>query len=379
MAALVWSPSTRICLSAPSARREDPTRGGRHALPPPTSRSRECRATKGENSPVEGAFEDSVTTSTSSSTSASRRKSNRAFLANADATRAWERFYRTHSGVGSTGGGGRERHGGEGSRKSFNAVTAFKDRHYLRKAFPDLMPQRVLDNPSAWVDPIDPKTTRPIDAHSKDHKVVLELGCGVGNSAFPLMRANLDLRVVAVDGSPTAIEVLRSNPEFDARRCVAFVADLGNREGPLTKEAIGSKNGLDDASVDVVTGGFFFSALDADAFSRVARECARVLKRGGLVLFRDYSKDDVKGRARGISSDRSATTMSFEPGERIDEDAFVRGDGTLAVYADEAEVTRAFEDAGLVGSCERVTHDVTNRKLGVTLTRHFVQGRFTKR
>jgi len=56
----------------------------------------------------------------------------------------------------------------------------------------------------------------------------------------------------------------------------------------------------------------------------------------------------------------------------------VRGDGTLAVFFDEAFVTRVFQDAGFVGSCERVTHEVTNRKLGITFTRHFVQGRFVK-
>ena len=375
MAASAWSLSSRTSLSVASARRDDPRRGGRHAPPAPTSRSRRCRATPDEDSPAERAVGDSATTSASSPASASRRAPSRASLANADASHAWERFYRTHSGVGSTGGVGDE--------KKIRAVAAFKDRHYLRKAFPDLMPQRVRDDPSRWVDPIDPRTTRPIETRSKDHKVVLELGCGVGNSAFPLMRANLDLRVVAVDASPTAIACLKQNPEFDARRCVAFVADLGNVEGPLTERAIGLAHAIDDASIDAVTGVFFFSALDPDAFGRVARECARVLKRGGLVLFRDYSKDDVKANAEGVegSSTHHPTPrrMSFEPGEKIDDAAFVRGDGTLAVYADERFVTHAFEDAGLVGRCERVSHTVTNRKLGVTLTRHFVQGRFVKR
>ena len=377
MAASAWSLSSRTSLSVASARRDDPRRGGRHAPPAPTSRSRRCRATPDEDSPAERAVGDSATTSASSPASASRRAPSRASLANADASHAWERFYRTHSGVGSTGGVGDE--------KKIRAVAAFKDRHYLRKAFPDLMPQRVRDDPSRWVDPIDPRTTRPIETRSKDHKVVLELGCGVGNSAFPLMRANLDLRVVAVDASPTAIACLKQNPEFDARRCVAFVADLGNVEGPLTERAIGLAHAIDDASIDAVTGVFFFSALDADAFARVARECARVLRRGGLVLFRDYSKDDVKGNVSGVPVARKGEgtdvteTVSFAPGEKIDDASFVRGDGTLAVFADEAAVTRAFEDAGLVGSCERVTHAVKNRKLGVTLTRHFVQGRFVKR
>jgi methyltransferase-like protein 6 len=363
MVALAWSTSAWASLSAAGARRDDPPRGRRHA-PPPTTRSRRCRATRDEG-------EGSATTSASSSTSASS-ESSRVSLANADASRAWERFYRTHSGGDSAGlATSRERSDERPSEKNPPAnVTAFKDRHYLRKAFSDLMPQCVRDDPSAWVDPIDPRTTRAPDEFSTDSKLVLELGCGVGNSAFPLMRANLDLRVVAVDCSPTAIAFLKANQEFDARRCRAFCADLGNVEGPLTKEAVGSERFVEDESIDAVTGVFFFSALDADAFARVARECARVLKKNGLVLFRDYSKEDVKG-TDGPSTD-------FAPGQKVDEDAYVRGDGTLAVFFDEAFVTRVFQDAGFVGSCERVTHEVTNRKLGITFTRHFVQGRFVK-
>ena len=185
------------------------------------------------------------------------------------------------------------------------------------------------------------------------------------------MRANLDLFVVAVDCSPTAIMCFTNDEEFDRRRCRAFCADLGNTEGPLTKEKVGAERFVANESVDAVTGVFFFSALDADAFARVARECARVLKKNGLVLFRDYSKEDVKG-----TDDTS--TENFAPGQKIDEDAYVRGDGTLAVFFDEQFVTRVFEDAGFVGRCERVTHSVTNRKLGITFERHFVQGRFVK-
>ena len=71
-------------------------------------------------------------------------------------------------------------------------------------------------------------------------------------------------------------------------------------------------------------------------------------------------------------------SLSFAPGERVREDVFVRGDGTLAVFADEAAVERAFADAGLIGECWRVTHEVVNRKLDVRVTRSFVQGRFEK-
>jgi methyltransferase-like protein 6 len=369
MVFLAWSTSARASLSAAGARRDDPPRGRRHA-PPPTTRSRPCRATRDEG-------EGSATTSACSSAGASS-ESSRVSLANADASRAWERFYRTHSGGDKDGlatSGERSRKKGPSEKNPPANITAFKDRHYLRKAFSDLMPRAVRDDPSRWVDPIDPSTTRAPDELSSDHKLVLELGCGVGNSAFPLMRANLDLFVVAVDCSPTAIECLTRNEEFDERRCRAFCADLGNTEGPLTKEKVGAERFVANESVDAVTGVFFFSALDADAFARVARECARVLKKNGLVLFRDYSKEDVKGTD---TDDRAGDEINFAPGQKIDEDAYVRGDGTLAVFFDEQFVTRVFEDAGFVGRCERVTHSVTNRKLGITFERHFVQGRFVK-
>ena len=73
---------------------------------------------------------------------------------------------------------------------------------------------------------------------------------------------------------------------------------------------------------------------------------------------REHGRVDVDTRDRSIRPTSTEGTVNMAP-ERC--------------------LTRAFEDAGLVGSCERVTHAVTNRKLGVTLTRHFVQGRFVKR
>tara|TARA_B100001142_G_C14143163_1_gene581473 strand:+ start:99 stop:860 length:762 start_codon:yes stop_codon:yes gene_type:complete len=253
------------------------------------------------------------------------------------------------------------------------------------------MPASVLADPSAWVPPLTPSSLPPPETSSEDHKVILELGCGVGNSAFPLMRANLNLFVHACDCSPTAIASLVANPEYDARRCHAFVADLSEGDAPL-------RGVIGDASVDAVTGVFFFSALDAATFRRVVGECRRALKPGGVVLFRDYSVDDVKngGRARGTrgkggkggtrgggegegeGGDGDAGGLDLTPGENIGGDAWVRPDGTLAVFTDETAVTEAFHSAGFTGECWTVTHEVVNRKLGVTIVRSFLQGRFVK-
>lgn len=287
----------------------------------------------------------------------------RAAVATASASATWEHFYRTHSG----------KDGQKGHR-----VQAYKDRHYLRREFAELMPASVREDPKAWTPPLDPASLPPPDPDAPHAKTILELGCGVGNSAYPLLRANPDMFVHACDCSPTAVDALRANPEHDPRRLNAFVADLADGEGPLVGK-------IGDASVDAVTGVFFFSALDPPAFARVARECARVLRPGGAVLFRDYAVDDVKntrgegdGEVTGSNPRAGGESPSFAPGERVREDVFVRGDGTLAVFADEAAVERAFADAGLIGECWRVTHEVVNRKLDVRVKRSFVQGRFEK-
>jgi len=287
--------------------------------------------------------------------SAPRHKSrSRAAPRAADDPQAWERFYLTHSKDGAKG----------------HDVGAFKDRHYLRKAFGELVDEDARAAPETFRPALRPSELPDVDETRKID--VLELGCGVGNSVFPLLRANLNMRVVAVDCSPTAIAAVRANPEFDARRLRTHVVDASAPRSMVSC--------VDDASVDAVTAVFFFSALTANGLRNAAEEIRRVLRPNGLLLFRDYARGDVKTDA----------SSRFVPGERVDENAslssssssneqtYRRSDGTLAVFFDEDELNDVFASVGLVGECEIVTHSITNRKLGVTMDRKFVQGRFVR-
>jgi len=286
--------------------------------------------------------------------SAPRHKSrSRAAPRAADDPQAWERFYLTHSKDGAKG----------------HDVGAFKDRHYLRKAFGELVDEEARAAPETFRPALRPSELPDVDETRKID--VLELGCGVGNSVFPLLRANLNMRVVAVDCSPTAIAAVRANPEFDARRLRTHVVDASARRS--------MESCVDDASVDAVTAVFFLSALTANGLRNAAEEIRRVLRPNGVLLFRDYARGDVK------NADASS---QFVPGERLDENAslsstsneqtYRRSDGTLAVFFDEDELNDVFASVGLVGECEIVTHSITNRKLGVTMDRKFVQGRFVR-
>ena len=99
----------------------------------------------------------------------------------------------------------------------------------------------------------------------------------------------------------------------------------------------------------IVRGSSWEMSLRADNAMFVSS--ARVLKKRGVLLFRDYAKADVKNNG------------SFSPGQEIDPSVFVRPDGTLAAFVDEAFVASTFANIALVGTTEIVTHTVTNRKL----------------
>lgn len=75
-----------------------------------------------------------------------------------------------------------------------------------------------------------PTTTTTPDSTDSDHYNIFEIGCGVGNTIFPILKYNVDenLRVFGCDFSSRAIDILRAHDEFDAKRCQVFVLDATN-------------------------------------------------------------------------------------------------------------------------------------------------------
>lgn len=74
--------------------------------------------------------------------------------------------------------------------------------------------------------------------------VVLEVGCGAGNTIFPLLSTYPDIFVHACDFSPRAVELVKKHKDFKLDRINAFVCDITSEQ--LTKS-------MEPSSADIVT------------------------------------------------------------------------------------------------------------------------------
>ncbi|XP_078079874.1 tRNA N(3)-cytidine methyltransferase METTL2B-like isoform X1 [Mustelus asterias] len=115
---------------------------------------------------------------------------------------------------------------------------------------------------------------------------ILEVGCGVGNTVFPILQTNNDpgLFVYCCDFSSAAVELVKLNPGYDPSRCLAFVHDLCDTQAnyPMPNE-----------SLDIIILIFVLSAIHPDKMQAVIKRLSQLLKPGGMILFRDYGRYDM--------------------------------------------------------------------------------------
>ncbi|EGD80662.1 methyltransferase-like protein 6 [Salpingoeca rosetta] len=217
-----------------------------------------------------------------------------------------------------------------------NTVNFFKDRHWLTREFPVLMQET------------NPQGERPVH---------LEIGCGVGNTVFPLRKENPRLFVHACDLSPRAVNFVKGHEEFTEEDCHAFQCDL-TRDDVLEH--------MEPESCDTITALFVLSAMSIDEMRLLLANVVKVLKAGGAVCFRDYGIYDH-------------AMLRFKKGHKLAPQLYYRQDGTRAFYF-ELEQTRAlFKEFGLeADDLAYVSRRTINKKEGVDLARVFVQGTFVK-
>lgn len=149
-------------------------------------------------------------------------------------------------------------------------------------------------------------------------KVLLEIGAGAGNTAFPILANNKNphLKIHACDYSKTAVEVMRNHEEYGTSSIQADVWDVSSDVLPPD---------LEEGSVDVAILIFIFSALSPDQWAKAVRNVHRLLKPGGLVCFRDYGRGDL-------------AQVRFRKNRYLEENFYIRGDGTRVYFFDQDQL-----------------------------------------
>uniref|UniRef100_A0AAY4CD33 tRNA N(3)-cytidine methyltransferase n=1 Tax=Denticeps clupeoides TaxID=299321 RepID=A0AAY4CD33_9TELE len=196
----------------------------------------------------------------------------------------------------------------------------FKDRRWLFLEFPELLPP----NPDC-------------EAAGSSFRI-LEVGCGAGNSVFPIITSIRDGRafLYCCDFSPRAVQLVK------VRALFFWCVRCGDSEDVLHVSP--------QMLLDVILAVFVLSSIRPDVQS-VLHRLAQHLKPGGIFLFRDYGRHDL-------------SQLRFKKGEKV-------------VNSD--EVRRLFTSAGLTELQNLEDRRLqVNRGKKVVMRRVWMQAKFQK-
>ncbi|KAJ1815370.1 hypothetical protein LPJ60_005737 [Coemansia sp. RSA 2675] len=216
-----------------------------------------------------------------------------------------------------------------------NSTNFFKDRNWTDREFEEL---------------------RPGHAFSEQNPVLLEIGCGVGNFVWPILKRNPDIFVYACDFSTRAVGFVKANESYSEDRCCAFVCDI-------TKDRLADT--IPPHSVDIVSAIFVLSALPPEKQADAVSNILEILKPGGRILFRDYGIYDL-------------AQLRFKSGHKLENNLYVRQDGTLSYYFSTERLRELFVQHGGLLELENdyVVRRLVNAKREIDSDRVFTQAKF---
>lgn len=189
---------------------------------------------------------------------------------------------------------------------------------------------------------------------------ILEVGCGAGNSVFPILKVLCNTPgtfLYCCDFASGAVELVKSHSSYNSAWCSAFVHDVCDDALPYP---------FPDEILDVILLVFVLSTIHPDRMQQVVNRLVKLLKPGGMLLFRDYGRYDT-------------AQLRFKKGHCLSENFYVRGDGTRVYFFTKEEVRNVFNLAGLTEVQNLLDRRLqVNRKKKVKMLRVWVQGKFQK-
>lgn len=220
-----------------------------------------------------------------------------------------------------------------------NKENFFKDRKWLQIEFP------ILYNCTR-------KDSGPV--------TIFEIGCGAGNTFFPILNQNenKNLKLFGADYAPKAVELVKTSENFNPKYASVSVWDLANPDGKLP-------DGMEEHSVDIAIMIFVFSALSPGEWDQAIENLHKILKPGGRILFREYSFGDM-------------AQIRFKKHRYLDDNFYVRGDGTRVYFFKEEELREIFTNKGYFVE-NKIAIDrrlLVNRKRKLKMYRCWIQAIF---
>ncbi|NXE77158.1 METL2 protein, partial [Cochlearius cochlearius] len=189
---------------------------------------------------------------------------------------------------------------------------------------------------------------------------ILEVGCGAGNSVFPILKVLCNTPgtfLYCCDFASGAVELVKSHSSYNSAWCSAFVHDVCDDALPYP---------FPDEILDVILLVFVLSTIHPDRMQGVVNRLAKLLKPGGMLLFRDYGRYDT-------------AQLRFKKGHCLSENFYVRGDGTRVYFFTKDEIRNTFNLAGLTEVQNLVDRRLqVNRKKKVKMHRVWIQSKFQK-
>ena len=215
----------------------------------------------------------------------------------------------------------------------FNKTNFFKDRHYILEEFNELK-------------------------NDKREKItLLDMGCGVGNSFYPLIVRVPNLYINAFDFSKRAINMSKTHPLYEKEKHRINVYDLD-----LVKDDIPNKN--NDYGILM----FVLSAIKPEEHEKVVEKISKVINKGGILYFRDYARYDM-----------AQIRFAKRKKNRVGDNLYMRKDKTLSYFFDKNEIENLFKKYGFsIVNSNLICRLIENRKEKKKMHRLWLQIKFKK-